>query len=50
MGIFGDEEVPAVAQGNLVAARFGLLALVCTDFKVFWAVAGTDNVVMLRFH
>lgn len=47
MGIFGDETVEAVAQGNLVAARFALLALVCTVFNIFWCAAGTDNVVTL---
>ena len=37
-GIFGDEDVECVRLGNQVAARWALLALVCTIMNIFWVV------------
>ena len=37
-GIFGDEDVECVCLGNQVAARWALLALVCTIMNIFWVV------------
>ena len=37
-GIFGDEHVECVRLGNQVAARWALLALVCTIMNIFWVV------------
>ena len=37
-GIFGDEDVECVRLGNQMAARWALLALVCTIMNIFWVV------------
>ena len=37
-GIFGNEDVECVRLGNQVAARWALLALVCTIMNIFWVV------------
>lgn len=39
MGIFGNENVPSVSIGNLVASRWALLAIVCTIMNVYWCVS-----------
>ena len=36
MGIFGDESVRCVVEGNLIAARFALLAMVAAVRGVWW--------------
>ncbi len=35
-GIMGDDTIPAVEQGNMIAARVALLCMVAVVRGVFW--------------
>lgn len=42
LGLYGNEDIPAVRTGNICAARFALLAMVCAVLGIFWCESRRD--------